>query len=59
MYREFFMHNPLMALPLGSLVIFITVFVSIVVRTARRRPELDQTLASMALNDEQEAHNGR
>lgn len=59
MYREFFMHNPLMALPLGALVIFITVFALIVIRTIRRRPELDQTLAALALNDEQEAHNGQ
>lgn len=38
MYRDFFVHSPVLALPVLSLMIFIIVFAGIVVRTMRRKP---------------------
>jgi hypothetical protein len=46
MYRDFFAHSHLLALPILSLAIFIAVFVGIVARVMGRRPEqYDNTAA--------------
>ncbi len=52
MYREFFANSPVLALPVLSLVIFITVFAGIVVRTMRRRPSEFDGVASLPLQTE-------
>jgi hypothetical protein len=51
MYREFFAHSPVLALPVLSLVIFITVFVGIVARVARRRAETYDGVAALPLDN--------
>jgi cbb3-type cytochrome oxidase subunit 3 len=51
MYREFFIQSPVLGLPILSLLIFITVFAGIVVRTMRRRGSQFDEAASLPLND--------
>lgn len=55
MYREFFTHSPVLALPVLSLVIFITVFAGIVTRTLRRRPSAFDGVAALPLEEGEEA----
>ena len=50
MYREFFIHHPMLGLPILSLVLFIVVFAMIVVRTMRKRPSQFDALAALPLD---------
>ena len=50
MYREFFAHHPMLALPVLSLLLFIAVFALIVARTLRRRPAQFDALAALPLD---------
>lgn len=50
MYREFFLHHPLLALPIASLMIFIAVFAGIVVRTFRRSAAQFDGVAGLPLD---------
>jgi hypothetical protein len=52
MYHEFFSKSPLLALPLLSLVIFMTVFAIVLWRIAGERGrELERTAARIPLDD--------
>jgi hypothetical protein len=59
MYREFFAHHPLLALPVLSLVLFMVVFAVIVARTLRRRPAQFDALAALPLDGAGEVPRGR
>jgi hypothetical protein len=50
MYREFFSHHPMLALPVVSLLLFIAVFAMIVARTMRRKASQFDALASLPLD---------
>ena len=50
MYREFFAHSPLLALPMLSLVIFITVFTLVIVRTMRGERARDAAISTLPLD---------
>lgn len=56
MYRDFFVHSPVLVLPIISLLIFITVFAGIVVRTMRRRPSSFEGVAALPLDSGEETH---
>ncbi len=56
MYREFFVHSPVLVLPIISLLIFITVFAGIVVRTMRRRPSTFDGIAALPLDSGEETN---
>jgi hypothetical protein len=56
MYREFFAHHPMLALPVLSLMLFIAVFAMIVARTMRQRASLTDALAALPLDDAEVAH---
>jgi len=47
MYREFFAHSNVLALPILSLAIFIAVFAAIVATVMRRRPEQYDSAAAL------------
>jgi hypothetical protein len=51
MYREFFAHSNVLALPILSLMIFIAVFAGIVARVMRRRPESYDGAAALPLDN--------
>ncbi|MDB4927538.1 MAG: hypothetical protein JWM10_22 [Myxococcaceae bacterium] len=51
MYRDFFAHHPMLALPVLSLLLFIGVFALIVARTLRQRPAQTDPLAALPLDD--------
>lgn len=60
MYREFFAHHPLLALPVLSLLLFVAVFAMIVARTLRRPPSQLTSLASLPFEtSEEEVTHGR
>lgn len=59
MYREFFTHHPMLALPVLSLVLFVAVFAMIVARTMRRQPSQFEALASLPLDAPEEVTRGR
>jgi hypothetical protein len=59
MYREFYMHSPLLTLPIIALVIFLVVFGAIVVTTLRKRGGELEPLAQLPLNDDQEVRHER
>ena len=50
MYRAFFVHHPMLALPVLSLLLFITVYAVIIVRTLRQRPAQTDALAALPLD---------
>lgn len=56
MYRDFFIHSPVLVLPIISLLIFIVVFAGIVVRTISRRPSSFEGIASLPLDQGEESH---
>ncbi len=56
MYRDFFIHSPVLVLPIISLLIFIVVFAGIVVRTMGRRPSTFDGVASLPLDQGEESH---
>ena len=53
MVRELMMKSPLLVLPLVAMVLFLIVFVGIVVRTWRRKPDELAKLADLALKGEE------
>ncbi len=53
MYRQFFAHHPMLALPVLSLLLFIAVFAMIVVRTMRKRPAQFDAMAALPLAAEE------
>lgn len=55
MYREFFAHHPMLALPVVSLLLFVAVFALIVARTMSRRASQFDAVAALPL-DAAEAH---
>lgn len=60
MYREFFVHHPLLALPVLSLLLFVVVFAMIVARTMRRQPEQIAALAALPFDaSEEDVNHGR
>ncbi len=56
MYREFFLHHPMLALPVASLMLFILVFAGIVIRTLGRAASSFDAVASLPLDAAPEAH---
>lgn len=59
MYREFFAHHPMLALPVLSLLLFVAVFAMIVLRTMRRQPSQFEALASLPLDTAEEVTRDR
>ena len=53
MYREFFAHHPMLALPVLSLLLFIAIFAMIVARTMRRQPAQLDALAALPFASEE------
>lgn len=51
MYRDFFAHSNVLALPVLALVIFIAVFAGIVAGVLRRRPESYHRAAALPLEN--------
>jgi len=53
MYKEFFVHSPVLALPVIALGIFVVVFVMVVIRTMfRKKDQEEQLVASLPLLDD-------
>lgn len=54
MYKDFFIRSPLLTLPIIALVLFLTVFVSVLVRVLRRPAQQFDSEARMPLGNDQE-----
>lgn len=54
MYREFFIRSPLLSLPLLALVLFVSVFVSVLIRVLRRPATQFDDAARLPLGNDQE-----
>ncbi len=52
MLRELVAHSPLLAIPLGVLVLFLTVFVGAIVRAYATRKGAFDAVAALPLNDD-------
>ncbi len=56
MYRQFFVHSPVLALPVLAMVIFMAVFAAVSWRTLRRKgDEFDQTARLPMADADEEA----
>lgn len=54
MYKSFFEHSPLLALPLFALVLFIVVYATILARTLKKKPSEFDAAARLALSEDKE-----
>jgi hypothetical protein len=50
--KELLAHTPILALPIGALLLFIAVFVAIVVRTMARKATTYADVAQLAVGDD-------
>lgn len=55
MYREFFAHSPLLALPLAALVIFLAVFTAVLLSVLLKRAALFDGAAAIPLAAREDA----
>ncbi len=55
MYREFFAHSPLLALPLVALVIFLAVFAAVLLSVLLRRTAHFDAAAALPLTAKEDA----
>lgn len=59
MYQEFFSKSPLLALPVGALMLFIAIFAIACVRAfSKRGTELARAVSTLPLEDDEEARHG-